>query len=135
MSILITALKLKESNEIPLEMFKCVIPTTDLSATDENERNALMLACEKKLDELALELIKHGDKFDLGHIDRFRQTALLISLYEGLHDVALELIKTKKSKPDQIDHNDTNALVLACEQNMEEVALALIDAGVNIYII
>ena len=77
------------------------------------------MACDRKMKEVALELIKTGNSKP-DHIDQlFGWTALILACENVMTEVALELIKTGKSKPDHIDNFGNTALSLARRKRYE----------------
>lgn len=90
--------------------------------------NALMVACEKGLEEVALALIETG-RIKLGQINKDDNTALIIACYNGLENVALALIATREAYPEHTNSNKDTALITACKKGLEQVALKLIETG------
>ena len=103
----------------------------DVGDVDDGDGNtALMLACERKMSDVALALIATGHS-NPGQNDIFGNTALIIACENKMSLVALALIPTKKSNPEQADEENNNALIIACQNEMSDVALALIATGLS----
>lgn len=90
---------------------------------------ALYVACNYKLDKVALELIAHHDCKPGLPGGPIELTPLMVACIQGLENVANALLDTGKSNPNSVSRNKSSALVLACEYNLQSVALRLIEMG------
>ena len=101
----------------------------DLGFVNElNGNTLLILACKKKENKLALELIETGQS-NPGQVNKEGNTALIHACDNNMPEVAIALIQTGQSKPDQVNIHNNTALIWACYNNMPEVAIALIKTG------
>jgi len=102
----------------------------DIFIVNEDGNTALILACDNKMTEVALELIKTGHANPEQINNNYGNTALILACENIMTEVTLELIKTGHVNPEQINNNYGNtALILACRNEMKEVALELIKTG------
>jgi len=91
---------------------------------------------KNKPKEIVLEIIQQGD-FNPYEVDKYGNNALMnASARYDSSDVALALINTIKtgkykpeSRPEQINNDGSTALILAIENQLPDVALALIKTG------
>ena len=95
---------------------------------DNNGYTALMLACEKKMPDVAMALIQTGQSKP-EQVNIMGNTALIHACINRMTNVALALIQTGQSKPEHVNNNGMTALIWACNANMPEVAMALIQTG------
>ena len=124
----------------------CVVNAPDfwiVQSTIKNEQvdnlgyTALILACQRKMKEVALELIKTGhakpeqvcNRYIIINIIYGGDTALIYACQNVMTEVALELIKTGKSNQNQITRDGKTAFSWACENSMREVAYELVSIG------
>ena len=91
-------------------------------------RTVLINACENKMTEVALELIKTGQS-NPEQVNNDNNTALILACKNKMTEVALELIKTGKSNPDNIAKDGNTAFSWICENNMKDVAYELVLIG------
>lgn len=88
-------------------------------------KTALIFACNNKMVEVALKLIKQKD-CNPRQTDMNDTTALMLACINKLDKVALEIIKLDNCNPGQADVFESTALMYACKHKMERVAFALI---------
>jgi len=93
---------------------------TNLGSVDVYGKTALIWACQNKMTEVALELIKTGHA-NFEQVDKNSNTALILACRNAMKEVALELINTGKSNPYQYDKDGKTAFLWACEKGMKEV--------------
>jgi len=125
MSSLIDALKQKDVNQ---QQILDMIPNSDLSYTDSFGSTALMIACQNKMQNVAIALINTGQSKP-EQVDRYRYTALIYACRNKMQDVAIALINTGQSKPEHADRSKYTALIYACMNKLSDVAIALINTG------
>ena len=111
-----------ESNDTEKALGLIMNNSTNLDIVDANGKTVFSWACENKMTEVALELIKAG------HVDDYGNT-LILACYHGMTEVALELIKMNMPNFGQVDNYGYTALTWACCRKMKEVALELIKTG------
>jgi len=99
-----------------------------LSFVDEHDNTALIWACQNKMTDVALELIKTGFSKP-EHINNNHKTALIIACENNMTDVALELIKIDNFRQEYYNCHGNTLLILTCENKMTDVALELIKTG------
>jgi len=93
----------------------------------ENNTTMLYYACLKKLDNVALRLIKKMDKKSINRCDKNGETVLNLAIYNRMEEVAIELIKRMSDDMiNKMDNYDQSAIYYACYRNMEKVALILL---------
>lgn len=86
---------------------------------------ALIIACRKKQEQVALELVKMD--CNPGHVNLKNDTALLWACWNDLPEVAYELVKMGPiCKPEHIDSAGGTALIYACTKKMNDVAKLLL---------
>lgn len=96
---------------------------------NESGTTPLMLACFKRLENVALAIINTGHS-NPEKVNNNGNTALIIACSQGLQNVALALIETGHSNSEQVNKDDaTTALMYACGNGLQNVALALIKTG------
>lgn len=93
----------------------------NLNRTTKNGTNALIFSCMTNQSKVALEIIKTG-KVDLSHKNDYGYTALAYACHNDMKEVALEIIKTRQNI-----ESDKTAFYFACEYNLHEIAMALLD--------
>jgi ankyrin repeat protein len=138
-----TALLLACKNNIPevalklISMGEIINPgqVNKKSDKDQGGNTALIWACSNNMEEVALKLIENfGEKTNPENVNTYGYTALQYTIINKNLEVALKLISmgeiinpgqvNKKSDKDQ---GGNTALIWACSNNMEEVALKLIE--------
>ena len=111
---------INEKNNIGAINFIKQHPEIDFKSVDDENKTALIVACENALEDVALELINTG-KSNPGHIDNSWNTALMYACEKSLENVALELIKTGESNPLHSNVNNYTALKYAIINNLNSV--------------
>jgi ankyrin repeat protein len=92
-----------------------------LESIDSDGNTALILACYKKFDNIAENIINFfGDKCKPEQVNKQKNTALIWACYNKLERVAFILINIfgEKCSPDQVNIYYCNALCYAYERNM-----------------
>jgi len=87
----------------------------------------LSLALEKRMEDLAKQLIPHDT--ELSRVDKKRRSLLWHAADLGLQDTVRELLATRKINIDQRDANGHDALAQAVIGGHQEIAGMLLDAG------
>ena len=99
---------------------------------DDNSFTPLMVAIKVREIEVANAIIDSGMS-NLNHIQNIEDgldlTALYIAVYDGISEIALKIIATGEGLPGHPNYEGVTPLILACDQNMDDVANALIDTG------
>lgn len=99
---------------------------------DYNSFTPLMVAIKVREIEVANAIIDSGMS-NLNHIQNIEDgldlTALYIAVYDGISEIALKIIATGEGLPGHPNYEGVTPLILACDQNMDDVANALIDTG------
>ncbi len=99
---------------------------------DNNSFTPLMVAIKVREIEIANALIDSG-MGNLNHIQNNRDslglTALYLAVFDGNSELALKIIATGEGLPGHPNYEGVTPLILACDQNMDDVANTLIDTG------
>jgi len=103
----------------------------------ENERDSedntpLILACDAKMDDIALSLIASG-KSESEHMSFIGETALIVACANKLKQVVKELIKINSSLVNITTINNETPLIIACSfTDAEDMALDIFNTGKSI---
>lgn len=115
------------ASTIALKIMKYEI---DYNYKDENGTTSLMWACSRRLETVALEILDKQN-IDVCHVCNIGESALIISCAAGMNNVALKIIdhilKINRTECLNIVYNNTNPLILACKNVLEEVVNKLLD--------
>lgn len=91
-----------------------------------SKSNALILACSKGMNKVALKLIETG-LFNMADVNIHDNTALVYACAKEMEEVALKIIEKGNYNPSATDKLGNTALIYACEKGMEDVALKIIE--------
>ena len=140
-----------ENNNTPL-IFACLNSYEDIAlelihtgysnpgSVDGDGFTALMTSCynglnDNTMEDVALELLKTGQS-NIALKSQTGETALMLACYGKLENVVLEMLKPENLTPEvlesieSVDTKDGNtALIIACENGMNVVALRIIETG------
>jgi ankyrin repeat protein len=116
-----------------------------LDYSNKEDDTALTLACEYKLEDVALRLIKiycknittleiscytlTSEYKKCGAVNKKSHTPLIIACINKLSMVALELLKTGRANQGVFDKLKKTALSYACENKLTNVALEILKIG------
>ena len=88
---------------------------------------SLIDACLRRDINASLEILKHIDKCNLGHINKYGDTVLIFACHNNMSVVALEILKhVDKCNLGQTNVIGNTALIFACDNKMLEVALEIL---------
>jgi ankyrin repeat protein len=118
--------EIKQKNDHLAESL--ITPDTAAYIDPETGNTALIWACYKYMDFIAMELIYTGVSHP-GHINNNSNTALILACDNKLSIIASMLISTEESNPEHVNKNGNTALILACKNKMKNISLALIGTG------
>jgi ankyrin repeat protein len=103
----------------------------------ENERDSedntpLILACDAKMDDIALPLIASG-KSEPEHISFIGETALIVACANKLKQVVKELVKINSSLVNITTINNETPLIISCSfPDTEDMAFDIFNTGKSI---
>jgi hypothetical protein len=104
----------------------------DLTQINSDGNTPLMIACNKRLEQVALALIATG-RSNPELVNNNKDTALILSLGARLENVAIALIETGESNPKHKDFDMIDALYLANLEGFRRVsALLNVKSGITI---
>lgn len=100
-----------------------------------NGNTPLMQACFFGMHEVALRILATG-RANPSHVNDDGRTALMLALWAIIRDndvmdnmehVAVEIIDTRNSNPGQVSNDGNTALMFACEAEVPEIALVMLE--------
>uniref|UniRef100_A0A6C0IS84 Ubiquitin-like domain-containing protein n=1 Tax=viral metagenome TaxID=1070528 RepID=A0A6C0IS84_9ZZZZ len=103
----------------------------------ENERDGdnnspLILACDKKMDDIALSLIASG-KSEPDHINYEGETALIISSSHEMKEVIKKLLETGNALVGHTTSQNETSLIIVCSfPDTEDIAMEMIHTGKSV---
>lgn len=99
---------------------------------DSEDNTPLILACDAKMDDIALPLIESG-KSEPEHMSFIGETALIVACASKLKQVVKELIKINSSLVNITTINNETPLIIACSfPDAEDMALDIFNTGKSI---
>ena len=91
-------------------------------------KNALMYACEHKLENIALKILNTYDGSNIDICDKWGNTALILACKNKLEKVALKILEHPNAcNIGHINSLGNTALILACNNKLEKVALKILE--------
>ena len=109
-----------------------IIEYIDLQKTYDNNETLMILIIKKKLNNIALELLKNNYELNLYQEDKTGKTALDYSIENNFDDLTKLIIK--KMEIDKKDENNETYFIKLCkDKNKTKLAMYLIDLdGINL---
>ena len=105
---------------------------SNLNAVSDYGYTALILACEKKMIDVALKIIikdNHTIDYVPKNHDKYNETALFVACKNGLSSVAITIIKINNNNCGIINRYLSTPLIWACCNKMNDVAIELLNTG------
>ncbi|KHN88329.1 26S proteasome non-ATPase regulatory subunit 10 [Toxocara canis] len=112
--------------------YLATLPHVDVNMANSNGQTALHYAASKNHPMIASILLESGA--DVNAQDRYRATPLHRAASQGHQKIVSLLLAAPKLRIDITDSSGCSPLHLAIEERRQDVAIALVEKGANLYL-